>query len=365
MDKKQQVELKRRVAAAIKRDTYPDRAWEVLVAQGHVADYEEGRISDVVLIDYAKALSLYADLVEYAETPPSPKAGDRVAEPLPSDGYEAQRAKTLAAFLELKVAGNPGVIAWRKLAWGTQKPASSESAYNLAESSEVRDIYSGRQASQDLMIEPSGVLDCFGRKPGHVHRVEFYKGSILERLRDVSEALRTELFEPWSQAEAAWVAVTGEVREVPRSLVGEIKGFSNQHLTYAKITMEIEPWIASDTVVQNYQYLQALVLGRRPRAISDKNLTMARFVMQRLRNLLAKGLEIDRESKNTSWRQLITSWNRTHEQWSFTDERQFYRECRRIARSVARPYAATPFVSTPGASAKISMPKMGIDKEST
>jgi hypothetical protein len=343
MDDTMQYELRKRIAAGMGRDHYPEPAWEVLVARGHLDEYAEGRISEETLIDYARRLALYGDLEEHAESPAISEHGGRTAEPPPPHGYEEQRAMTLARYLELKVAAHPQVLQLRKRLWGSTRPVPSESAYDLVEDLGMRDVVSGYRDIANHQTEPSGYLEYPGRAPGLIHRVGFYEGSNFERLRDVSEALRNDLFPLWSQAEAAWAVVTGKVKEAPKCLVGEIESFSNRHLDYATINLKAEPWISAETVTRGYQYLQSLVLGRRPRAISEKNLTMTQFVMWELRDLLVDESGRDGGPTKMSWRQLMGWWNEEHPEWAYDDERQFYRECRRIVRSVARPYDATFF----------------------
>jgi hypothetical protein len=147
------------------------------------------------------------------------------------------------------------------------------------------------------------------------------------------------LFPEWTEADAAWVIVTGEVREVPWCLVGDIEDFSNSYFTYTKVRLEVEPWITAETVTQAYQYLQRLVLGRRPRAFSEKNMTMARFVMRQIRNLLSHGSG-DEGSQEISWRVMARLWNQIYPHWSYRDEWQFYQDVHRVIRAVARPYDA-------------------------
>ena len=264
----------------------------------------------------------------------------REVEPPQLGGYEEQRAATLAGYLELRVAAHPGVLEWRKLAWGTTRPASSEGAYAIVENTEIKDVLSGSWNVENKETGPSAYLEFFTREPGQGERIPYYPNSDLQRLHDLSKNLQADLFPEWTEAEAAWIIVTGEVREVPRCLVGKIDGFSNPYLTYATIKLEVEPWITAETVTRAYQYLQRLVLGRRPRAFSERNMTMARFVMQRLRDLVTDASEGE-EREGMSWRVAMRSWNQTHPQWSYRDERQFYQDVHRVIRAVARPYDNT------------------------
>lgn len=132
------------------------------------------------------------------------------------------------------------------------------------------------------------------------------------------------------------------MREIPKCLEGEADSFSNDHLTYGSITLRVEPWITADTVTRTYQYLQSFMLRCRPRALSERNLAMTRFVIRQLRDLITHGLKDDEELTKLAWRSVMGGWNKAHPEWAYDDERQFYRDCRRIARAVARPFNATP-----------------------
>lgn len=335
MDEMMEGRVRSHIVTALGRTTYPEEAWGVLVAKGHIDDYQNGRITDQELLGYAKALAFYGDLVAHTETTSKTNEIEPKINPPGLDGYEEQRAATLATYLELRIAAHPRVLQWRKDAWGSANPAAS--GYQITESGRVRDDLSG---FSDLgsNAQPSGYLEYFTRQPGtRVQALPFYRGSSLERLRDLSEDLRNEVFPLWSQAETAWIIVAGTVKDVPKCLRGEIDGFANNYLTYRTISLTIEPWIASETVTRAYQYMQQFVLGRRPRAFSERNLTMTRFVMQQLREMLSDESS-DEQITEMSWRRVMKSWNQQHQQWSYDDERQFYNDVHRIVRAVARPY---------------------------
>jgi hypothetical protein len=338
MDRSPQARIRTFAARAIGRDTYPDPAWEVLLARGHVRDLLEGRIVEGRFVDYAKALAFYGDLIEHAEAPSESEDEERDFEPPLVGGYEEQRARTFAEYLELQVAAHPRVLEWRKNSWSSTQPASPEGAYAVMEDARRRDYLSGLKDVDHNETEPSGYLPFFFREPGRVEHVAFYEGSHFERLRDLSRSLQRELFPLWTEPEAAWAVVTGEVREVPKCLEGEADSFSNDHLTHGSITLRVEPWIAADTVTRTYQYLQSLMLRRRPRALSERNLAMTRFVIRQLRDLITRGLNAEEELTKMSWRSVMGEWNEAYPEWAYDDERQFYRDCRRIARAVARPY---------------------------
>jgi len=169
--------------------------------------------------------------------------------------------------------------------------------------------------------------------------IPFHEGSLAERLHDLSERLRNELFPYWGVAEASWAVLTGRVREVPACLVGEAESLSNEHLTRKVVKLRVEPWISAEAVLRTYQYLQALTLGRRPRAVSARNLAMAKFTMRQLRASITHSAKDEPESARASWHRLMSLWNLTHEEsWAYEDERRFYRDCNRTLRTIVRPY---------------------------
>jgi hypothetical protein len=331
------------------RTMIPEAAWRVLIGQGHVQDFLEGRITWERLVEFARPLTFYGDLVKQAESLPetgvasSTKNGDIQA---PQFGvYEEERARTFAEYLELRVAGDTGVLQWRRDCWGSSRPLSPEEAYELAQNKTTRlnmpDMAELSYVGSSKPT-PKGHLMVFIDDFRHIINVPFYEGSLLERLHNLSEKLRSELFPSWSIAEASWLVLTGKVREVPPCLVGEIESLSNEHLTRKVVKLRVEPWIAADTVLRAYQFLQALTLGRRPRAVSERNLAMVRFVMKQLRTLVTTPLQEQPGSIRVSWRKLMDSWNRENEEsWRYDDERRFYRDCHRTLRTIVRPYDAT------------------------
>ncbi len=355
-----------RVATVVGNDALARRVWDLLIARGHVDDYLDHRIPEAQLVEYAKALTFYADLIEHAEAPPeasSPGGGARYEVRRPRlSGYEGQRAGTLAAYLELQVAGHPRVLEWRRSCWGTTRPAGC--GYDLVEHDDVKDDASGLRTAQGASAMPSGHLDYwFSRPTERVSRVAFYAGSPLESLRYVSETIRTDLFPAWTQADAAWAVVTGRVRRVPRSVAGSVEGFSNDHLTYATINMRVEPWVSAETVTKVYQQLQGSVMGRRPRALSERNLTMTRFVMGQLKELVNDDPESSSQLPKMTWRNLMARWNEAHQGWAYDDERQFYRDCHRIIRTIARPYDEIEAEKDPKMLVNISVPHHDLAQE--
>lgn len=336
MEKLGHERLRQRIAANMNRETVPDEAWEMLLAKGHIQKLSDGDTDEEGLTEIARPLTFYADLVAQARAVIDPEGGGWKVSPPPSDGYEADHVSTLVKYLELKAAARPGVIAWRRSY--VPEPLSRAEAYELVEKPEIRNKLSGIRDVEDKKAMPSGRLPLYASEGRRVQCVGFYPRSGFEELRKLSKELRKELFPLWTLADAAWIVVTGEVREVPKCLLGEIHGFSNRHLTYGTINLRIEPWITGETVLRAYQHLQALALARRPRALSERNLAMARFVMEQLDDIITGEAEEGGGPPRVSWRRLMARWNQEYPEWAFQDERNFFRDCRRTIRAVARPY---------------------------
>jgi hypothetical protein len=149
---------------------------------------------------------------------------------------------------------------------------SYDAACQMLESEDQQAACSGISSLDRDKVVPSGCLEFFTRDPEQSTRVGFRPGSIFEQLKKVSQQLRKELFPPWSEAEAVWVILTGKVRATPQPLVGEAAGYANEHLTYGTINLTVQSWVATEVVAKIYQWLQAQMLGRKPRALSERNL---------------------------------------------------------------------------------------------
>jgi hypothetical protein len=177
--------------------------------------------------------------------------------------------------------------------------------------------------------------------------VPFEAGSKFEQLKMVSNELRKDLFPPWNEAEAAWVVVTGKVRQIPQSLVGEVTSYTNDHLTYGTINLTVQPWVAAEAVVKTYQWWQARMLGRKPRALSERNLRVVQFVMRELSELIVREEEGSLAPSRLSWRILMQRWNNANPQEFYEDERHFHRDFHRTANAVVRPYDASSVMGQP------------------
>lgn len=344
MNRVEEVQLRGRLAEALGRETLPDSVWGVLVGAGHIHQFDEGRIKEGRLVDYARALLLYADVVEQAESTLDQKPGKPVPEP-PSFDHEVERARAVARYLELRVATHPGVLRFRRQRLEGGRLLSFEEAYVLPETIELREPLPD-QTRTNKTTSMGGSLELFIGDSDERVRVDFASGSFLEQLKEVSRQLREELFPPWSEAEAIWVIVTGKVKQIPQPVSWGLSHYANDYLTYGTINLTIEPWVATDAVVKMYQAMQAGILGRKPRALIQRNLRVVQFVMVGLTELVMRDPKDATEPPRVSWRRLMDRWNEANPEDPYSDERHLHRDFYRTAEAVVRPYEAARLGTT-------------------
>jgi len=323
------------IAEEIGREELPESVWDILVYRGHVEAYQEGLLNRVGLVRYARALLFYAKFVEQLETSESKDEHLEIDAPHVGEN-ERDRSKALVEYLKLKVASHPEVLKLLNEYVQDGEPFTEVQAFELMQDSDVRKKLSrSLNRSLDDKETPSGELEFFC-KPNKTQRVEFYAGSFFERLNEVGERLRKEIFPFWTKAEASWAAITGEVKAI-EPVTWRIESRVTDHVTFGTISITAEPWIPAETVTNVYQHLQAQVLRRRPRPVSRRNLSVLRFVVEQLQELIATmgGMA---EPPRVSWSRMMERWNREHPESAYSDQRKFYRDCHRTGKIVVRPY---------------------------
>jgi hypothetical protein len=164
-----------------------------------------------------------------------------------------------------------------------------------------------------------------------------YPGSVLDDLRHLSLKLVDEYGRCWDEAQAAWFVLTDEP-VAPRAITATYHDHDSEHLTHGTITLTVEPWVPSETVVKFYQRLQVDMLGRKPRAPERRNLALFKFMTRQSKELL-----LDRKNQGEapvllSSRELMERWNRENPDQSYTNESRFRRDFHRGSRALLSPY---------------------------
>jgi hypothetical protein len=334
-------ELRGWLAASLNRQQVPKPLWDVLEYRGHVEDAVERSITLEEFLTLARSLLFYNDVIEGLESLPQREEARDVVQPPRFGGYEGERAQTLGWYLYLRAYLDPAVQKFRKDVLGGEV-LSKEDAYRYVRQPRLARAGDDDTASRQDRIRdepPSGHL-TFRTSEGRGYEfIEYYPGSVLERLHNLCEDLIQRVCHPWSEAEAARFVLTGEA-PLPKALYARADSFVSDSLTYGIITLKVEPWVAAQTVSEAYQFLQMQFLDRKPRALSRRNLWVARFVMEYLLRLI--DTEIDQGTPRPSWRELMNRWNEENQDATYDDERQFNRDFYRAARAVVRPYRMAP-----------------------
>jgi hypothetical protein len=286
-------------------------------------------------------------------------------------------------YLSLRATAYPGVLQFRQDLYGEIRPLTPENAYRLVEKEDIREAVTVYPHSSTDDLEPSGQLEYFSRIPGRHQRIEYYVGSYFERLRNLSHKLINDLFPLWSEAEAVWFVLTGEV-DTPKALVADIDSFFGDRLTYGTITLTVQPWVSADSVVKAYKYLQMTMLRRKLQPLARSNMSVVTFVMKELKKIVIAGPEGQPEQVNfaeeeisdrvhettpedapqdgwtpqerRSWRVLMERYNQANPDSAYQDERQFYRDFYRVAHAIVRPYDVDEVTNRTLDSLRISIP---------
>ena len=155
----------------------------------------------------------------------------------------------------------------------------------------------------------------------------------------------------WQEAEAIRFILLGDI--VPQiaylkaqvALSGMITtaGLAWNH---GQITLTAEPWVSPKTVRDFYQNIRQQVFGRKSRQFSERNVTVFKFVTERMEveTVQEPGqLPSSRLVRRATWSALMEAWNREQRRrWSYKDFRNFRQDFYRGRRAVAHPNYSLP-----------------------
>lgn len=320
------------LAGRLDRRDVPDPVWEILEYRGHVQQALREEISRDTLVAYAKALLPYADVMESVAALPERDRGEQHPELPQHSEYELERPRVLGEYVAFRAELDPRVQRLRDQALEHGRPLSPAEAEEYLEWRE--DGY-----------------------PPEARRPSFPSP---EELEDLSERLAEESEGYWDQERALWFLLTDEAQSAEpifadvrhRLRVGE-------YLSYGRVILEVEPWIPAETVTAYYRFLQVLILGRIPRALSLRNLKLTGFVLNHLRRTVATEVGGDETSRMPTWRALMSLWNEAQPESAYDNERLFHRDFFRTARSVVRPYGSK---QGPRSGEEVREPRQGMQE---
>jgi hypothetical protein len=181
---------------------------------------------------------------------------------------------------------------------------------------------------------------------GRARKVTVSAYSVLNDLRRVSSRLLR--WRPWKEEETSWFVLTGEPPAVPAAS-GRYRASRTPVITYGTITMTIQPWVSATTVRDFYQRLQSRLKEEKPRAPSERNLAVFRFVMDQDSVDVPGGNAIERMRPPSfvrpPWRTLLERWNQMYPEghrWHYKDVRNFSKDFRRAEKAVIHPAYKIP-----------------------
>jgi hypothetical protein len=390
------------LAKQLKKDPDKDPVmaalWKDLEVRGHAEDARKiGRAGNNDLLEAARALLPYAELMAGIAKAPNRGRKEPPAPTLRLTGYEAKRAGAIGEFLALRASAHPLVRRFRDeaLEGGTVSPEQARALVDSPAASRFstswfkdrgiptadhaahfdrHDVlfdggHPGRFVEFDyIFVDPPGdlfraylpmsvgyeELEYF-RYPNEGSKIQggehysalwrdeeydvvpVYPGSLLDDLHQLSRRLTREPFHAWTEAQMARFVLTGEV-VAPQALTARYDSLTSEHLTHGTITLTIEPWVPTKTVIDVYQYLQKYMLGRKPRAPSQRNLDVFSFVMRQVRSSFADGGSRATAPERFNWSELMERWNRENPGRRYSSQSQFSRDFRRGGNAVVSPY---------------------------
>jgi hypothetical protein len=165
---------------------------------------------------------------------------------------------------------------------------------------------------------------------GRARMVSFWPNSdsVLGELRKICKEITTA--HPWDVDQATWFVLTGEVPFVRpiRSTIPTERLLGGR--AHATISLTIQPWVSSEAVESVYRQVQKQVIGGKPGRVSDKNLNLLKFAIERAdsKGNLPKGEVLVQE-----WDR---RWKQRRSKWCYgANTRRFWRDLRSVQESIA------------------------------
>jgi hypothetical protein len=309
----EQSRLRAWLAGRLDRKDVPDPVWEILEFRGHVQQAIREKISTDTLVDYAKALLPYVNILESVATLPERELREQPPELPQQSEYELERPKVLGEYVAFRAELDPRVQYLRGLA-----------------------------LEQGRLLSPEEAEECLAWRrnnyPPEAIRATFPSPEVLE---SVSKRLVEEFEGYWDHERALWFLLTDETPfEAPIFADMRRPLQVGKHLSYGRVILQVEPWVSAQTVTAYYRFLQVSILGHIPRALSLRNLKLARFVLNHLRHMVTAEVGGKGVSGMPSWRALMMRWNKAHPKMAYDNELLFHRDFFRTARSVVRPFGS-------------------------
>jgi hypothetical protein len=158
-----------------------------------------------------------------------------------------------------------------------------------------------------------------------IARTAVWPGSVLDELRELSGRLAEH--NRWQEAQATWFILTGAIPvqgpvRVTQHTSSRASGPDEQ-----VVTVTAAAWVPVEVVARAYRVAQRELLGGANRPLSERNLSLFRFVVSRM----------DTPGRRPSWEALRLAWNREHPQWQSSERRRFAKDFNRVLYALVFP----------------------------
>lgn len=347
----------------------PDQTWEYLLDMGIVGDADAWEDPVEHLVQHIDKLAAAAPDSSTRFAARSSSREQKDLEPVLGK-HEEERAEIFSMALAQMVSQDRPVLWFRDRIMGGslltperaeaffKSPAAAHISVDRFEENQVSPVHHTATALLvDAGHEPEGpyyVSEICVEPPGLTHRVkirmysEAYKELFLAHrnskhntvarahpfsplglLHDLSGALAARY--AWEENEATRFVLTGLTPRVrPLTAQHAIHGDSEgDEFSYAFITLKVVPWLSGQAVKDAYISVQRdSILGHQSRRLSDKNLKLLRFVVERT----------DPTGPKPKGKELVKEWDLENPQWAYgTDTRTFWRDYNRARNAVISP----------------------------
>ncbi len=287
-------ELRAWLADQLRTTSIPDKVWDELVETRYAQeDLDE---TDTELL-FAQARSLLRVSGPGLRRPGRPgREEEKIGLSKWLDDLENERRRVFGEHVARMAAEHPDVQAFRGEILGERFPLSYEEA-----------------------------LEEFVDEDGFIRRERPHA----EQLDKLTKELKRVYF--WKETNASWFVLTGYIPPVDTFNVKISSTWRPHGPRFETITLTVEPWLSAEKVKRIYSDTQRQILGKDNGRVGEKSLKLLEFVAKQ------------RESGDSSWRELMENWNETYPEWAYTAKdpeharRKFYNAHKRAYERVVAP----------------------------
>jgi hypothetical protein len=189
-------------------------------------------------------------------------------------------------------------------------------------------------------------------------------GRLVTRRADLPATLRDSHVFPWRPARIVRDSVFGEIQRVASNLAADYHWNKRDAVLFLvgdrvprvdpiclkveteslskhdrlTATLEFEPWITDQTVLQAYRGVRRLCLEKQGRLMTKRRLTLFDFVENyRQKTFQADWGQLDRDNVRILWKGAYTQWTQAHANWRYRSISEMRSEFKNTSRELLKP----------------------------